>query len=267
MGMGDDMLFLGEAEKMHNQTGKMIRPVLGRGWSPLYKNVSFLTKDKTSDSISLNERDVPGVCDRRVQYYTKEKRMTILGEEVIFQPYNAKPFQLRFTEEELQQADNLITKYKIPKDFCTINPDYKSAFFSGNKNWGFKKYQELCWRMDMPVVRIRPGGAYTEPPLKNAIDFECNDVRVAFAVLTQAKFGVTFMGLMVHVLAGFGVPCVVIHGGLSSEKIMKYKGQQDLEYEHPDTPCGRTYDCWHCKEGNKSITVDMVYDAIQRIHL
>ena len=34
MGLGDDLLFLGEAERIHKQTGKKIQPMYGyTGWN------------------------------------------------------------------------------------------------------------------------------------------------------------------------------------------------------------------------------------------
>ena len=40
MGLGDDLLFLGEAEQLHKKTGRKIRPLYGSGWSPLFENVT-----------------------------------------------------------------------------------------------------------------------------------------------------------------------------------------------------------------------------------
>ena len=43
MGIGDDIIFLGEAEKIHQQTGKKITPLYGTGLNSMYDNVEFIT--------------------------------------------------------------------------------------------------------------------------------------------------------------------------------------------------------------------------------
>ena len=83
MGIGDDLLFLGEAEALHKITNKKIQPLYGRGWSPLFDNVEFLTKNKTEDSVTLNTRDTKSPSDYHVNYYEDKKE----SGRMIFRPY------------------------------------------------------------------------------------------------------------------------------------------------------------------------------------
>lgn len=261
MGMGDDMFFLGEAEKIYLETGQHIRPV-GSGNSPFFKNVEFLS----DAGKTLNTRDTtPNTTDYRVQYMCAEERQTILGKKMVWRPYKIKPFRIRFTKEELEIADKLLEEHNVPKVFAALNPDYKKTFFSKNKNWGFAKYQELTNRLDIPCVRIMPNGIYKEPLLEGAINIVCEDIRVSFAVLRKAKFGVGYIGLFIHALGGMEIPCVVLQGGIANTTIGEYPGHINIEYDHPESPCGNTYDCQHCADANEWMTVDMVYNACERL--
>ena len=40
MGLGDDIMFLGEAEDIYKKTGKKIKPLYGNGLNSLYDNSS-----------------------------------------------------------------------------------------------------------------------------------------------------------------------------------------------------------------------------------
>lgn len=270
MGLGDDLLFLGEAERIHKQTGKKIQPMYGyTGWNDwnglMLNNVDFLTKEPTADSVSLNMSDTHKKTDYHVDYYCEG----VINRSIKMKHYMPKNFKLRFSTEQMDKANKLVKKYKIPNTFCAINPDYKTKAFGRNKDWGFEKYQELTNRLvkDIPVVRISPGleNKYSSTPLQNAIDFPEVDYMTSFAILSKAKFGISFMGFFVHVFGGFKIPCVVIHGGISHESIMNYENNINFSYDHPETPCGRMFDCQHCSDGNKSISINMVYDACQKL--
>ena len=259
MGLGDDMMFLGEAEEIHKKTGKKIKPLYGNGLNSLYNNVEFIGND-----ITVNARDTDKPSDIHINYYTSKKEKTLLGEKLILRPYKPKRFALRLTKEEEEKAKRVAPD----SEFMVVNPDYKSSFFSGNKNWGFEKFQLVVYEMSryIPIVRVMPGfHQYTEPPLRKCLNITESDIRVQAAIWKRAKFGLTFDGLMVHIMSGFNIPVVNIMGGLIDEKTMNYKGNINLFYDHPMTPCGSTYDCNHCDEANRYITVDMVAKACKKL--
>lgn len=264
MGIGDDLMFLGEAELVHKETGKKITPVHGTGWSSLFDNVDFLVRN---GGLTVNARDTKQKSDVHIEYYVKEKRSTILGEKLILQNYKPKPFKVRLYQSEMSAAEKILEEYDL-KDFIIVNPDYKSSFFSDNKNWGFKKWQRLTDMLSehMQVVRLHPDQTgYKEPLLKNAINIKNSQIRSSIALMSKSKFGVTYDGLLQHVFAGFRIPAVVIQGGLVNEKIMSYDTNLHISYDHPETPCGSTFYCPHCVEANKAITVDMVYEKCLKL--
>lgn len=264
MGLGDDMMFLGEAERIHKETGKMITPLYNTGFNSLYENVEFITKN---GGLTVNARDTDLKSDVHVNYYESHKEQTILGTRVVFKPYKPKPFRVRLYQSEIDLADKIIKENNL-HDFVIVNPDYKSSFFSDNKRWGFKKWQELTNKLSQTnqVVRLKPPpGQYNEPLLENAINLDIDQVRLVAAISSKAKMGVTYDGLLHHIFAGFDIPGVIIHGGLTSPEILSYEGMLYITYEHPLTPCGSTFNCMHCDEANKAITVDMVYEKCQSL--
>lgn len=253
--MGDDIMFLGEAERIHKETGKTIRPVAGSGWSPFFKGISWLKKD---GEISVNARDTHEKTDIHIDYYEDRKE----NNRIVWRNYKPKPFQIKHTQEEIDFAINTLRNHGVDEKFFIINPDYKNSFFNNNKNWGFYKYQELANRLSKRVqmVRLQPGGVYKEPRLENVVNIKSNDVRKSVAMMSFASYAVGYDGFMNHIMGGYRIPMVVICGGLvRGEDIVGYETGTYISYEHPQTPCGATYDCAHCTEANKAITVDMVY--------
>jgi ADP-heptose:LPS heptosyltransferase len=259
MGLGDDIMFLGEAEKIHKKTGMKVRPVGGTGWSILFEQVDFITQEDGIDVISVNRRDGVSGSQSPVKYYIENQT----SNKVTFRNYKPKPFNLKFSNKEKNAAKQLLDAYNIQKKWVVINPDYKNSFFNENKNWGFDKFQELTNKLSehIQVVRFLPGTNFQEPLLENAVNIETPDIRLNLACLQSSTLGVSFDGLYIHVMSGMNIPCVNIMGGLLHPNIMSYEGNINLYYKHPNTPCGMKVLCEHCKEGNASITVDQVYEA------
>ena len=265
MGLGDDIIFLGKAEEVYKETGKKIVPLYHAGWNTLYDNVEFITKAKDENSLTMNARDTDQPSDIHVDYYTKGREQTILGERMIWRSFKPSRYRVRLTKTEIDTSTFTLA---AETDFILINPDYKSSFFSKNKDWGFRKYQELTNRLTEDgyrVVRIKPGGQYVEPDLENAINVYSDDLKRSIAIMSRAKLGITYHGFVTHILAGYNVPVVDIQGGITDSNIMSYDNHITIGYEHPRTPCGATYSCTHCDEANEYITVDMVYKACKKL--
>ena len=273
MGLGDDLMFLGEAEKVYNETGKKIFPVMPRGngsvrplpdhkWSPMYNNVDFITKDPTKDCYSLSIKPSNG----RYNHYMEELADDVegRGKYIKYKNYTPKPFKLRFTKEEHQLIKDQIVYNNLHR-FVVINPDYKEDVFKSNKDWGWSKWTELSKRLSelkhTKVVRIKPSADSKDLPY--AQNVYINNVRIAFGVISKAKLFVTYEGGLMHAMGGFNVPGVILYGGLTSVDAMKYERNTNIVYEHPETPCGRQFDCDHCKIANSWMTVKKVYDTIE----
>ena len=266
MGMGDDLIFLGKAEEQHKLTGKKIVPLYHAGWNSLYDNVPFISRNKDNNSLTMNARDTNQPSDIHVDYYTQYKKSTILGTKLVWRNFKPSRYKVHLTEKEIEWADEKLNHHMID-NFMIINPDYKSTFFSTNKNWGFQKYEQVAEALSkyITLVRIQPGGNYKEPHLNNAINITSKNVRNSIALMSKAKLGLTYDGFVTHVLSGFNIPVVNIQGGFVDEKTMSYDGNINLYYDHFESPCGNTFPCKHCDEANEYITVDMVIDACKKL--
>ena len=185
MGLGDDIIFLGEAERIHKETGKTIVPLYYSKWNPLYDNVEFISKNVTKNSLTVNARDTDKPSDIHVDYYVKGRENTILGEKLVFRPYKPKKFKLRLTEEEYKIADEKLKD--VPKKFMVVNPDCKKTFFSDNKDWGFTAFQAVVNKMydHIPIVRVVPSDdrvkSRIQPitgPKGIVFEIECSNLRI-----------------------------------------------------------------------------------------
>ncbi len=274
MGLGDDMLFLGEAEKIHKETGKKVFPVNYRR-SAIFENVDFLTFDRNEEHVKVNVTNQPPTClrdgekvDYHIPYYVKEEVHTKNGMHFIWnEDYKPVPFKLKFSQEELRSRDRREKHMPAPwSEYIVVNPDVKNSFFKGNKNWGFDNWQKLTTKLHEAghlVVRFKPSGAgYDEPMLKNCANILEVPLRIALAIKSKVKLGVTFDGLLSHVWAGAEVPCVRICGGFMSSKTLHYDNNLSLALNN--NPIGKCYPSQDIIEANKKITVDMVYDACMK---
>ena len=264
MGLGDDIMFLGEAELIHKRTGKTIRPTCVGGSSPFFYNVPWLSND---GDISVNARDTNEKSDVHIDYYEEKKETTEFGRRQVFRAYNPKPYRVKLTEEEIKLAIHTLNELGITDRFFLISPDFKSSFYSKNKDWGFHKYQELANKLSehVTLVRLHPGGEYKDPDLQNVTNIYSPNVRLSVAIITFASGAVGYEGFLNHITGGLKIPMVVICGGLIDESSISYEGNTYIKYEHEKTPCGSTYDCPHCKEANEAITVDMVYEECLKL--
>lgn len=272
MGLGDDLMFLGEAEKVHNETGKKIFPVMPRGngsvrplpdhkWSPMYNNVDFITKDPSEDCYSLSIKPSNGRYNHYMEELADDKEGR--GKYIKYKDYKPLPFKLKFTKEEHQLIkDNIV--YNNLHRFIVVNPDFKKDVFQSNKDWGWNKWAELSKRLsdlNYRVVRVKPTQDLKDLP--NAQNVLINNVRIAFGVMSKAKLFVTYEGGLMHAMGGFGVPGVVLYGGLTGVNSMTYEKNTNIVYEHPETPCGRQFECDHCKIANSWMTVEKVFNAVK----
>jgi ADP-heptose:LPS heptosyltransferase len=77
------------------------------------------------------------------------------------------------------------------------------------------------------------------------------------AMVAQAKLVVTTDGMLHHAAAAFGVPAIVLWGGVVSPKILGYPTH--INIWNGAQPCGSYAEvCSHCREAMDSISVDQV---------
>lgn len=259
MGFGDDLMFLGECEKVYKQTGKKIfpmmhkRPLPPHKWSPMYDNVDFITNDPKEAGYSMN---IKPTANGKQPYMADDT-----PERQTFLEYQPVPFALKLTEEEEKLIEDI--RFDLGH-FVIVNPDYKSEVFGENKNWGTEKWQELITKLSdkYNVVRF-----VTDDRVFTNCDERTLDVRIAFGLSQFAEFVVSNEGGLVHAASGFGTRCVVLFNGLTPPWALGYEGNINITYDHEETPCGRHSDCEHCREGWEQLTPDFVFQKCKEIGL
>ena len=100
----------------------------------------------------MNARDTNQPSDIHVDYYTKEVKQTILGNQMVWRPFKPSRYKVRLTQKEIDWADNIIEKHMLDS-FMIINPDYKSTFslriktgdLKNIKKWPKLYFQKYLW--------------------------------------------------------------------------------------------------------------------------
>lgn len=246
MGMGDDMMWLGEAYKVHQETGKKIAPQkdgrirsINFSKQPAFQNIDWLS----IDGYPVEQRPNNG----KRWYHDVEN-------------YKPIPARLQLTSHEESYGKSIKAQHG---DYIVINPDAKTnAHHASNKHWP-KNYwyelTELLKQKGKTVIRCRPSGNFE---FAGAIDITTN-VRDFFAIIKYASYVITTDGLAHHTAAAFNIPCTVIWGHCTSPKHLGYEYQKDLVTDLAGAPCYTIHkDCDVCKKAMQKITPKQVLETV-----
>jgi len=274
MGLGDDMMWLGEAEKVHKQNKDAVIHD-GREYSPMWKG---------HDWVVAPDYDGP---KKRILVPRKPggNRWYIDGwgpGKIIYKNYVPTPAPYRISTDEINKAVKILKDNGIkPTDqFVIVNPDTKNTTLSSNKDWGFHRWQSLTDKLNghVKVVRVKPSGPvkdisglvqYGQKTLDNAINISEDDVRVSFAIMSFSKLIITSEGGVHHFAAAINKPALVLYGGAIHPDQTGYvdRNQTYYVYNDPKTPCGSQIPCKHCKEAMAAIDPQVVFeDALEIIN-
>lgn len=172
-------------------------------------------------------------------------------EKVVYNnAFKPEPGELFFSDAER-------ARYGHYGGFIYIEPNTKGTF-GGNKDWGFDRWQEVVRRL--PYRFVQGKGR----KLDGVEQCQTGSFRDACALLNRADFFVGTDGGLHHAAAALGKRAVVVWGGLVSPRILGYDAHLNL---HSGThSCGSHKPCQHCKKALDWITVEMVVEAISRVH-
>jgi ADP-heptose:LPS heptosyltransferase len=269
MGLGDDLMWLGEAAKVHEQNPDAVITD-GREMSPMWKYHDWIVKPNYNGPKKkiLVPRKPGG------------ERWYIEGwgpGRINYKKYNPTPAPYVFDEKEINRAVKELHDHGIDHNtpYVVVNPDTKNTTVSTNKDWGFDNWQQLTDMLapHIKVVRVKPGGPvndvsghvqYKQKMLDNAINIEENDVRVSFAIMSGAQALVTSEGGLHHFAAAINKPAYVIYGGVIHPDQTGYDNRNQTYYvfNDPKTPCGSQSPCGHCRKAMQAITPQMIYDDV-----
>ena len=272
MGLGDDLMWCGEAAKQHQVTGKRVEPTGSKEFSPFWHNLEWIIHPEYNPPYPGEDViQVPTHPNNGCRWY-----MDSWGPNKInFTEYEPLRGHIRFSMTERLWSNSIVKDWNCKGDkFVLVNPDSKNTTSANNKAWPFDYWQTLVDRISehVQVVRLKPASGqdvsghveYNQPELKNCINVSY-PLRIAMAIARHASCIVTTEGGLHHVAASLGVPCIVLYGAFISPKQTGYKDQVNLYTGPEEGPYGSTVPDDRCTEAMKKITPEEVYTNLSRI--
>lgn len=246
MGVGDEIMAMGDAEALHASCGDQV-VILGINRQPRWHHV---WDNNPAISKQGKIRMVNGPGFRR--YIIARGR----GKRTIFDPaHKAKAGKICLTASERQRVEMLCPS----GDFVIIEPMTHFPGSSRNKNWGMENWEQVIKDFPLPVYQFDIGD--DAPRLNGALPIFSTDIRVSAGIVARAKLVLTIDGGMHHIAASMKRPAVVVFGGFCDPKITGYDFHHNFYADIPGSPCGRYDDCPHCRTAMSMITPDAVRAA------
>lgn len=248
MGIGDCLMSMGEAKRIHERTGQPVLITDPRGMpvrSDLFKGVPYLIERPLRGERYQRLVNCPGH-----RPYIKLKT----AERWYWNKYRPEPADVVLTQAEREFAEG------ISRPFIVLEPHVK-AIGHRNKDWGWAHWEDLATllrRDNRRVIQmVRPG----EKVLRHAEGAQVPDFRKALAVLGRAALYVGPEGGLHHGAAAMRTPAVVIFGGFVSPETTGYDHHRNLFTG--GEACGMRTDCAHCRKAMNAITPEMVLHEIK----
>jgi ADP-heptose:LPS heptosyltransferase len=255
MGIGDDLMWLAQAQQQFARTGRPVRPT-HRGstyaWGRrLWLREAYENQPCIDPVHGVNLEEKPH-GKRPYQYDPR---------------YRPSPAQIILTTAEIQWAQD-----HMPKGpYVIINPDAKQGgIHHNNKLWHDPYWQELALQLaQLGIVTVRLKPATRMDTYYPALNTETDSIRKVMACIRTAAWVITTDGAQHHIAAAWATPCTVIWGTCTSpyathtRGALGYEGQKNLIAKHPQTPCyTEKRECAHCVELKQAITPQCVIDTL-----
>ena len=245
MGIGDDLIWLGDAYNLHTATQQQIKPTRRRKplhIKPLWSNEPYIS---TQGTVELDEL-IPHKSDWLRPYAVGNPD---------YKP-TAQPITL--TPEELQLTYTL--REQAP--YCILCVDTKETTHSTNKTWPKEYYEDLAQLLPLKCIRLQHNNDNTQ--YKNIHNVKVNSERESYCYVRSATLVITTDGFLHHASASANTRCAVIWT-VTSFAQLGYKGQLNI-YDPAHLGC-YTYreQCAKCSETLRKITPETVIEQLKRV--
>lgn len=241
MGLGDEIMALGRAEQIFQETGQPVKICRWGGYA------------REHDAWKGN----PAVCSEASQEiydcagfrgYIKKWQ----GRRAVYDlTYRPRAGKIWLTDEEKAFC-------QIEGDFVVIAPTVK-ANASPNKDWGVQNWEAVIKGFPVPVYQLLE--KETDQPIKGAIGLFTPHFRLAAAVIAKARLVLCNEGGSHHMAASMGVPAVVIFGSFVPPFVTGYPFHVNISVETNHGYCGDFDYCKECQAALKTISPDYVRQA------
>jgi len=256
MGLGDEIMAMGEAEALYEVTGRPVaicdknnRP----RWHKAWRNNPAVSRELRSGIDSII--NCPGQRSYIKQWKHSPRRTEFNLD------HRARAGKIYLTVEE-----ECTVRALVPEgEFVIIEPATRvSVKSSRNKDWGMERWAEVIRDFPVPVYQFDIGD---ETPLLESVGIiYSNDFRISVGIIKFAVLVLTIDGGMHHFAASMGTDAVVVFGGFCDPKITGYNSHANFYSDIDGSPCGRYDPCSHCKEAMALITPEQVRaEALKRL--
>ena len=247
MGLGDVLMSIGEAKRLHRSNNLPVQ-IVGRDGRPirsdLFKGIPYIIQRpiRTPYQRLINGPGVrPYIAGKTAERWT-------------WRLYIPEPAEIVFTPDELAFA-------KPFAGSILIEPNVKDIGHT-NKDWGRERWGALLRPLrDMGIVPLQCGPSGSRwLGVRHVVT---PTFRHAMAVLSVCKAAILPEGGLHHAAAAVGTPAVVIFGGFIGPDVTGYSQHRNLFTG--GKACGMRTNCAHCKDAMAKITPTRVIDELKGI--
>lgn len=238
MGLGDEIMALGRAERLYEQTGRPVS-ILTMTEAPREHEV---WRGNPAWIEKGGQRLIDGGGAR--PYITAWH-----GRRAIFNlDYRARAGRIYLTDDD-RAACPLEPPYAI------VAPELKKGA-SPNKDWGRANWEAVIKDFPCPVYQLLPDPKMK--PIKGAIPHATPSLRAALAAIEKAALVLAAEGGTHHMAASFRVPAVVVFGAFVPPTVTGYDFHYNIAVDTDEGYCGRWDECAHCRAALQSIKPEQV---------
>jgi ADP-heptose:LPS heptosyltransferase len=248
MGIGDELLAAGEAQRIRAQTGKRVRIVDHAGrtrWHSLWAgNDAIIAPDEPLLLPHETMKNHKGHRPHVLEHYP---------DRFVFNPsFRATSARVELTEQERAFGAQYSGAIVIEPNVYPNKP---------NKQWGRDNWAQLVALMHAAGFRPIQLGPRSTAVLTGVQHVTTETIRDAAAVLSTASAAVLPEGGLHHLAAALRVRAVVIFGGFISPTITGYGMHRNI-FSGKEA-CGQRTPCQHCVAAMASVDPARVFNELK----
>jgi len=248
MGLGDEIMAMGEAETLCESTGRPVAicdKLNKPRWHAAWNNNPAVSRE------SGNGIDTIINCPGKRSYIKQWKSAPRRTEFVL-------DHRARAGRIHLSQQEESISRALAPGGaFVIIEPATRISLRSSrNKDWGMERWAEVIRDFPVPVYQFDIGDR--TPLLEGVGVVQSTDFRISAGIVKLAALVLTVDGGTHHLAASMETDAVVVFGGFCDPKITGYDSHANFYADIDGSPCGRYDPCPHCKRAMEMITPEQV---------
>lgn len=233
MGLGDEIMALGRAETLYEETGRQVSIINHLG--------GVRTQPIWHGNPAWNPRSSLKLLDDTTsRAYIKHWH----GKQIIFNTDHTPRAGRIYFDDSYRDRCPLEPPYAI------IEPNIKKMA-SVNKNWGRRRWAKVIKNFPVPVYQLVQDRH--EIVVEGAIAHQTPDIYDALAAIERAALVMCNEGGTHHMAASMGTPAVVIFGSFIPPQVTGYEIHENIAVETNHGYCGKWDKCEECTQALSQI--------------